>query len=114
MSHAYIEQFTTHDKDRVTPGTKFDTTKVRPTLLLSSLARAVTEVSHVLTYGARKYSDDGWRLVDNGFDRYTDALYRHLLAEHMGEEHDDETGLLHAAHTAANALIRLELLLRQR
>lgn len=95
-----------------TDGVKHDTGKPRPTLLVSSLARAVNEVSKVLTYGADKYDDDNWRKVPGGVPRYTDALMRHLLAEAMDEAQDPESGLLHAAHTAANALIRLELLLR--
>ena len=41
---------------------------------------------------------------------YTDALYRHLLAE---SPDDPDTGLLHAAHAAWNALARLELLLKE-
>lgn len=98
----------------VVPGTKFDADKPRPTLLIMSLANAVLATTEVLTFGAKKYSDDGWHLVPDGIKRYTDAMYRHLLAEGAGEEHDPETGLLHAAHTAADALIRLELLLRER
>ena len=97
-----------------TPGVKFDAQKTRPGLLIMSLAEAVNEVSKVLTYGAAKYDDDNWRKVPNGVTRYTDALLRHLLAEAMGEEYDPESELLHAAHTAANALIRLEVMLRQR
>lgn len=97
-----------------TDGVKHDTGKPRPTLLVMSLAEAVNEVAKVLTYGAAKYDDDNWRKVPNGVTRYTDALLRHLLAEAMGEEYDPESELLHAAHTAANALIRLEVMLRQR
>jgi hypothetical protein len=49
--------------------------------------------------------------VERGIDRYTDAMLRHALAEGI-EEFDTESGLKHAAHTAWNALARLELMLR--
>lgn len=93
------------------PGAKLDDGKVRMGLVLSGFARALTEVSKVGTFGARKYSDNGWKSVPNGAARYTDALYRHLLAEATGETHDRESGLYHAAHAAWNALARLELYL---
>ena len=66
---------------------------------------------NVATYGAGKYTDHGWRTVPNGRARYTDAMYRHLLAEASGHVQDDESGLQHAAHAAWNALARLELML---
>lgn len=99
--------------DLGTPGVKHDSDKPRPSLLIMSLANAVTEVSRVLSYGANKYSDDNWALVPNAVERYQDALLRHVLAEGTGEALDPESGLLHTAHVAANALIRLELQLRK-
>lgn len=66
------------------------------------------------TFGAKKYTEQGWCVVENGVQRYTNAMYRHLLLEAMGEENDVESELLHSAHTAWNALARLELQLRQR
>ena len=50
--------------------------------------------------------------VPNGCERYTDAMYRHLLAEAAGQKCDAESGLAHAAHAAWCALARLELMLR--
>jgi hypothetical protein len=40
-------------------------------------------------------------------------MYRHDQKEILGEEFDDESGLIHATHTAWNAMARLELLLRE-
>ena len=40
-------------------------------------------------------------------------MLRHILAEASGDEIDPDFGLLHAAHTAWNALARLELKLRE-
>lgn len=92
------------------PGVKLDKGKNELSLVILSFARALQVVGEVGTYGARKYSRDGWRHVEDGQYRYTNAMLRHLLQEPQ-ESHDPETGLLHAAHTAWNALARLELML---
>ena len=94
-------------------GAKLDRGKPRCGLVLLGFARALQEVSKVGTYGARKYTDSGWVEVPNGVPRYTDAMIRHLLREAEGEPYDPDTGLLHAAHAAWNALARLDLALRQ-
>ena len=75
-------------------------------------AAALEEVGKVGTYGADKYTPNGWEFVPNGIGRYTDAMFRHLLAERK-ENRDAATGLLHAAQAAWNALARLELMLRE-
>jgi hypothetical protein len=87
--------------------------KIRLGLVLGDFARALNAVGEVGTFGARKYSDGGWIEVPNGVERYTDALFRHLLHEHIGEHTDPDSGLLHAAHSAWNALARLDLILRE-
>lgn len=97
-----------------TPGAKLDAGKLRPALVLGGFARALTEVCKVGTYGATKYTDNGWMEVLNGVTRYDDAKLRHWLAEKSGVECDADTKLLHASHEAWNALARLDLLLRQR
>lgn len=68
---------------------------------------AIAEVARVSEFGAKKYDWGNWRFVDNGAERYTEALGRHLLAPGT----DSESGLEHAAHAAWNAMARLELLL---
>lgn len=95
------------------PGAKLDAGKNRLGLVLGDFARALRAVGKVGSRGAQKYSAHGWIDVPNGIERYTDALYRHLLAEAAGEARDQETQLLHAAHAAWNALARLDLLLRE-
>ena len=92
-------------------GTKDDKQKPMPRLVLGTMARALLEVSKVATFGAEKYSPDNWLKVENGLDRYTDAKDRHRL-EGAISEYDSESGLLHAAHEAWNALAVLELKLR--
>lgn len=95
------------------PGAKLDSGKSRPGLVLGGFSQALMKVSDVGTFGASKYSDNGWMQVVNGRGRYTDALYRHLMAEAGGEVHDSESEIEHAAHAAWNALARLELMLRE-
>ena len=97
-----------------TPGAKLDAGKVRPALVLGGFARALLEVSKVGTYGATKYTENGWMEVPNGLSRYDDAKLRHWLLEKTGVECDPDTNLAHAAHEAWNALARLDLLIRQK
>jgi hypothetical protein len=96
------------------PGAKLDAGKARPGLVLSGFARSLSAVVDVGTYGATKYTDNGWMEVPGGIARYTDAMHRHLLAEASGEWADPDTGIAHAAHAAWNALARLDLMLRER
>lgn len=103
-----------YGKDPHAPGAKLDAGKVRMGLVVEGFANALREVGRVGTYGANKYTANGWLEVPDGISRYTDAMYRHLLAEASGETHDTESQLLHAAHAAWNALARLELLIRNK
>lgn len=93
-------------------GIKRDNDKIQPTLVLETMARALTAVCEVGTFGAEKYSADNWLLVPDALNRYRNAKHRHMLAAAAGETHDSESGLLHAAHEAWNALAVLELQLR--
>jgi len=77
--------------------------------------RAIREVANLSGAGAAKYSWKGWETVDDGLNRYNNAMVRHQLAEAIEGLYDDQpggTGLLHATAVAWNALAALELLLR--
>lgn len=95
-----------------TPGAKLDAGKNRLGLVVGGFSRALRAVGRVGTFGAEKYTAHGWVSVPDGQERYTDAMYRHLLDEAAGEVLDPQTGIPHAAHAAWNALARLDLLLR--
>ena len=97
-----------------TGGVKYDGGKI-PVFrgAIAYFARAIKSVAKVSYFGATKYAWNGWRFVDDGVNRYTDALTRHLLAECEGELRDVDSGLLHAEHVAWNALARLELILEK-
>lgn len=75
---------------------------------------ALREVARVSSFGASKYAWDGWKDVLDGVNRYSDGLVRHLTYEGGGEKVDPDSGHLHAAHTAWNALARLELILESK
>lgn len=95
------------------PGAKLDAGKPRVGLVLRGFSRALQEVSKVGTFGAEKYSPNGWKEVKNGKERYDDATWRHLLQENP-DSLDEESGLLHAAHAAWDALATLEFLLKEK
>lgn len=99
--------------DQHSPGSKLDARKTRPDLVLGGFSRALNAVAQVGTYGATKYTPNGWRVVPDGIQRYSDAMIRHYLAYRDIEERDPESNFLHAAHLAWNALARLELILQK-
>lgn len=82
--------------------------------LVSYFPRAGMAVAEISTFGANKYAWNGWEKVDDGINRYSDAMMRHLLQEAQGEEFDQDSDLRHAAHAAWGALARLELILRDK
>lgn len=78
--------------------------------------RAVQHVANLSMIGAKKYTWKGWEDVEDGINRYGDALGRHLVAEAAEGMMDDGpggSGELHATAVAWNALARLELILRE-
>jgi len=97
--------------------------------------RAYRDVVEVITYGAEKYTvygdctcsmpntghsancqshkvkskgDNNWKYVDSPQDTYYAAALRHAEKIRLGEDVDPESGLLHAAHFAVNAIFYLE------
>ena len=92
-------------------GAKDDSGKTRLGLVLSGFNLALLGVGEVGTFGANKYTDNGWKSVPDAVNRYRDAMYRHLLA---GDEVDLESGLLHMAHAAWNALAILQFMMEER
>lgn len=109
-------EFTLDDESKIGTGAiKYDAGK--PCVyrgLIGYFPRAGKAVAEISTFGANKYAWNGWEQVEDGVNRYSDAMMRHLLYEAMGEEFDSDSGLRHAAHAAWGALARLELMLRQK
>lgn len=88
------------------PGSKLDNGKVDWSLALWD---AFHQCVAVQTYGATKYTRDGWRSVPDGVDRYQAALIRHFVAWKSGELIDPESNLPHLAHMMCNLAFIMEL-----
>jgi hypothetical protein len=80
---------------------KYDAGKPQMDLVPLSSVYAVAEV---MTFGAKKYSPNGWKTVPDAINRYTAAMLRHMTAIQDGEVVDPDSGLPHADHVACNAL----------
>lgn len=66
------------------------------------------DIARVYTEGAKKYGDNTWQNLENGYERYKGALLRHLYAAES-ETFDEETGCRHLAQVAWNAIALLWL-----
>jgi hypothetical protein len=99
-------------------GQKYDGDK-SPVLqgFLKYFPRAIEAVAKVSLAGAKKYNNGkfptSWREVPEGELRYGDAEVRHILEVAKGDPIDKETGCLHLAHHAWNAMAQLELFLNK-
>lgn len=82
-------------------GLKYDTDKLRWDLLPLDL---IEEIVKVYTAGSVKYGDNNWKYLENGYNRCKAAMFRHLLKYEQGETRDKETGCLHLAQVAWNAI----------
>lgn len=104
------------------PGAKFDANK-SPVFrgALQYFPRALKAVADLSKNGAAKYSWKGWREVDDGPNRYGDALARHITDEAIEGVWDlkamnDPThpyNVLHAVAQSWNSLARTELMLEE-
>ena len=114
MKVPVTKEFTNDPQEKVAGGAiKYDGGK-SPVFrgAIDYFPRAISAVAAISAFGASKYAWKGWEGVDDGYQRYSDAMVRHLIYEGEGEVLDIDSGLLHAAHAAWNALARLELELR--
>lgn len=109
-----IEEKDPNGKAPGEPGSKLDAGKspVRRGLL-EYFPRACSAVAEVSAFGASKYAWNGWETVPDGVQRYGDAQQRHAIKAMVEGPIDSDSGLLHAAHEAWNALARLELIMRE-
>ena len=90
------------------PGMKYDGGKPNLSLVFGGFSKALVDVGQIGTFGARKYTPNGWKEVDNLTERYTSALLRHLFSTMANDKFDPETGRLHLSHVAWNALAILQ------
>jgi len=94
-------------------GLKFDGGKLRFDLYPIDAYKGCTQV---LTFGAKKYTPNGWRSVPDAKNRYYAALIRHLNAQKeyvdnggKGLSLDDESGLPHLDHAQCCLVFLREL-----
>jgi hypothetical protein len=76
-------------------------------LLLDSGA-TLADAADAFAYGAGKYGPDNWCEAvwdDTAQREYFAALCRHLIAMEAGEERAADSGVKHAGHALANAMI---------
>jgi len=87
-------------------GKKYDEGKPRYSLLPT---KSLREIVRVLTYGAEKYADNNWKLVEDAHDRYISAAIRHIEAYREGDVLDSETSFHNLAHAACCLMFLAEL-----
>ena len=93
-------------------GIKYDNNKPRLAEMIVDFKEPLEALCTVWEFGANKYGKSNWKDLENGFDRYSNALIRHLFAEN-NNWFDDESKLLHASHIAFNALARLYFVIKE-
>lgn len=114
LSYPHSEETDPHGLDSHTPGAKLDAGKAPVRRgVLAYFPRAIEAIALVSQAGAQKYAWKGWEKVDDGVARYGDAADRHTLKAEISGPYDPDSGFLHVAHTAWNALAVLELKLRE-
>lgn len=83
-------------------GTKHDVGKPRVDLIDPQF---ILGLAKVMTMGAEKYGNYNWQGEELTVDRVHAANLRHLLAWASGEREDQESGLHHLLHAAANCMM---------
>ena len=72
------------------------------------------EIGKVYTAGAKKYGPNQWQNLEDGYQRYKGAMLRHLTELEKGNDIDEETGCMHAAQIAWNAIAMLHFKLKEK
>lgn len=67
----------------------------------------IEDIVKVYTAGADKYGPNKWQGLPDGYNRYKGAMLRHLMEYEKGNTIDEETGCLHLAAVAWNAIAML-------
>ena len=86
---------------------KADAGKISTLIFDQDFVEAQEVIAQVFEYGFQKYSRRSFYKVAH--DDWEKAEIRHKKARYKGELRDPESGLLHLAHQAANAIVMLQL-----
>ena len=89
-----------------TDSKKYDQGKLRWDLLPLNLIEKIVEI---YTFGAEKYGPNTWQNLEDGYNRYKAAMFRHLMEFEKGNVIDDESGREHLAHMVWNAIAMLHV-----
>lgn len=92
-------------------GVKLDNEKPKLADMLFCFQEVLPELCKIYEFGTNKYGESNWKKVENGENRFKNALIRHFLSN---KKYDDETGVLETAHVAYNALMVLWFELQER
>ena len=96
--------------EEIEEGLKYDSGKLRWSLLPME---PIEQIVQIPEFGAKKYTDNSWQQLENGKQRYYDALQRHLYAHYTKKEKNDpESNLPHLSHALTNCMFLLYLELR--
>jgi len=63
----------------------------------------LVEVVEIFDFGATKYGEDNWQKCKD-WDRYFDAMMRHIVSWRGGEKVDAESGKYHLSHAICCAI----------
>jgi hypothetical protein len=74
---------------------------------------AMIELAKVYAHGCKKYAPRNWE-KGLSFDNVYGSLQRHAVAWYLGEDNDQDSGLMHMAQVAWNALALVAFQLRGR
>lgn len=107
----FIEENKKNEEEK---GLKFDTGKPLVGTILDVFPNALMGIGQLIEFGTHKYpSPTNCLLVNNGNNRYKNALMRHLIKHSGGEIIDKETKLPHLYAVAWNALILIEFFIKE-
>ena len=73
----------------------------------------IEEIVKVYHEGAKKYGENTWQNLPDGYNRYKGAMMRHLVLHEKEEIFDKETGCRHLAQVAWNAIAMLNCSLQK-
>lgn len=90
-------------------GIKYDKNKPKYANFLLDFKDVFQELYKVYEFGTNKYGRENWKQLENGDERFTNAMLRHFLLDGI----DEETGVSHQTHVAYNALMRLYYILER-
>lgn len=85
-------------------GIKYDQAKLRFDLIPPECEAMIAAV---LTMGSLKYSANNWKNIDDIPTRYFNASARHMNQKRMGDLYDQDSGLLHTAHSIVSQIFIL-------